>query len=139
MAACMEAEAASGKLPHIYSAYDLHHSADNRAETPAVDTKAITDAVEAAVKPLKDELAAAGTKITDLSAKAFSSAPAPERRTLSGEGLSLLAKAGLKIEGENGKLSVQTLDQAIEKAGLGRQDGIALKLSLQAAGRLEAA
>jgi hypothetical protein len=143
MAGAMEAEAAQGKLPHIYRDHDWimgnADRGDNRSAAPSVDTKVITDAIEAAVKPLKDGLEAQGTKITDLSAKAFSNAEAPQRRTLSGEGAALLAKAGLKLEGENGKVSVHALDQAIEKAGLGRQDGIALKLSLQSAGRLEAA
>lgn len=140
MAASMEAEAASGKMPHIYSGYDLHHAADtSRNAAPVLDTKVITDAITAAVKPLQDGLEAQGTQIKDLSAKAFNNVQQPARKTMPAEGLALLAKAGLKLEGDDSKLSVHQLDQAIEKAGIGRQDGIALKLSLQHAGRLEAA
>jgi uncharacterized protein YggE len=104
-----------------------------------MDAKAIGDAVTAAMKPLQDELAAQGTKVADLSAKAFNNVQQPERKTLSAEVTTLLAKSGLKIEGENGKLSIRTLDDAITKSGLNRQESIALKIALQDAGRLEAA
>lgn len=141
MAASMEAEAASGKLPHVYNGYDLHHAGNitGVSAVQALDTKVITDAIAAAVKPLQDGLAAQDTKITDLSAKAFKDVAAPERKTISGEGLSLLAKAGLKLDGTDAKVSIRTLDEAIGKTGMARQDSIALKLALQDAGRLEAA
>jgi hypothetical protein len=142
MAASMEAEAASGALPHIYRDHDwsFSHAADPSRQAPAtIDAKALGEAVTAAMKPLQDDLAAQKTQITDLSAKAFNQAEAPARKTLSGEATSLLAKTGLKLEGENSKLSIRSLDDAIDKAGLTRQDGIALKLSLHHAGRLEAA
>lgn len=141
MANAMEAEAATGKLPHIYRDHDWLMGGAETRETPdpAAATKAITDAIEAAVKPLKDGLAAQDTKITDLSAKAFNTSPAPDRKTLSSEGLHLLAKAGLKLDGADSKLSMASLDAAVEKTGMTRQDSIALKLALQQAGKLEAA
>lgn len=141
MANSMEAEAATGKMPHIFRDHDwLMGNGDNRTEAPAaLDAKAIGEAVAAAVKPLNDKIEAQGTTIKDLSAKSFNNTPAPERKTIPAEGLSLLAKAGLKLEGEDGKFTVKTIDDAIGKTNMTRQDGMALKIALGNAGRLEAA
>jgi len=96
MAGSMRAEAAVGKVPHIFRDHDYPYSAAaNRATEPAVDAKAIEEAVKAATKPVLDKLTAAETQIADLRAAARAASPAPERKTVSPAISSLLAKAGI--------------------------------------------
>lgn len=143
MANAMEAEAATGKMPHIYRDHDwLMGSGDNRsiqAEAATVDAKAVGDAVAAAIKPLQDELAASKTMITDLQAKAFKDTTAPQRKTLSAEGTQLLQKAALTPDATSGKVKVRDLESAADKAQLTNAQSIALKLALQNADMLDAA
>lgn len=135
MAASMDADAAQGKLPHIYRDHDWSFS--HAANVHTQDPPKIEDSP--AIKAITATLAELGTKLTDLSAKAFQASPTPERKTLSSEATLLLAKTGLKPDDKSGKVSIAKLDAAAEAARLDRTQSIALKLSLQQAGMLEAA
>lgn len=152
MAASMDAEAASGKVPHVYRDHDwsLSHGGDVAAllaaalgkkpgepDGKAPDTAAISAAVEAAIKPMKDALDAANTKITDLSAKAFKEAAPPERKTLSAEATALLTKADIKPDATTNKVGVRALDAACAKANLKTGESMALKIALSAANMLD--
>lgn len=138
MAASMEAEAASGKVPHIYRDHDWVISAGaelrqfEAGATPAVDLSK-----DPTMKALTDSLAKLTTQVTDLSAARFQASQEPARRTLHTEHLALLRKTGLTVE-DGKKISVSDLDAAAEKAGLPRQQSIALKLAMQASGHLDA-
>lgn len=153
MAASMEAEAAAGKLPHIYRDHDwsLSHSAVdvNKAVAEALAaagvktdkekdaSKAITDAVTEAMKPMQAALEAAQTELKDLKAKGFRETQEPARKTLSAEGQLLLNKTQLKPDDKTGKIGVRALDAAIGTAKLGNTDSMALKIALQNANMLD--
>jgi S-adenosylmethionine synthetase len=109
MAGSMRREAAAGKIPHAYhDGYSTYASAG--ASSIAAQ---VTSAVEAATKPLQDELkavndriAAAQTRVKDLTAKARLTAPAPDRKTLSPDLAALLEGGGIEI-GEGNKLQLK--------------------------------
>ncbi|MGH7880188.1 MAG: DUF6582 domain-containing protein, partial [Candidatus Binataceae bacterium] len=124
MAASMEAEAASGKLPHIYSGYDLHHSAELRpAEQPKLEENPV-------IKGLVDAVAAVGTQLKDLSAKAFTNSTAPDKKTVSKDTLELLAKGGIN-EAPKEPMNEHHVDKMLEAAGITSMNGrIAAKLQL---------
>lgn len=135
MAASMDAEALHGELPHIYRDHDFidHHlesSADkgNKAD-PAVTKKMET--LEAAIGEL-------GTVLKDIQAKAFTNAAQPERKTISPEIKTLLAKGGVDTEGDVA-LTASQADEMLTKMGVTGSDRIAKKLLLKNAGVLKAA
>ena len=147
----MRAEAAMGKVPHIWRDHDypLSASADkaNGEDDVTKDeiTKLIAEAVGAAVKPLADELkaandklAAAETQVADLKASARKESPAPERKTANAMVLAAMSKAGLALpEGED-KLAVAQVDKALSAAGLGVQQRIMVKNELGRIGAIAA-
>lgn len=137
MAAHLRAAAAMGELPHIYRDHDFFASANGEKKEGGTDSAAITAAVEAAVKPLKDSLAATDTVIKDLKAAAFNKTGEPERKTLSPEITALLTKLDIKASAD-GKLSVAQLDQVLDAQKLEGSERMAAKLRLQAQGLIAA-
>lgn len=136
MAGSMRAEAANGKIPHIWRDHDYPYSAAAEHQDDNMDPKLITDAVDAAMKPILDKLAAAETKIADLQASARIESPAPERKTVAPAISKLLAKAGIDLpEGED-KLSIAKVDDAMSKANLSMTQRLQLKNELSRAGQL---
>jgi hypothetical protein len=126
MAGHMRAEAALGKVPHIYRDHDWMHAAADKAD-PAADFAKKFDEL---VKPLADGLAAMETKLADVKAAAVAEAKAPERKTLSPALTTLLAKAGLEAPANGEKFSLAKVNDALKelptntrlqvKAGLGQ-------------------
>lgn len=140
MADQMEAEGVMGKVPHIYRDHDFFTaSADKGADKNAdVVGAQIAAAVDAAVKPLQAELAASATKVADLSAKAFTQAGAPDRKTVPSDVTKLLAKYELSAGAEAGTLTVAQIDKTLAAAGLSTQQRLAAKVQMINAGVLKA-
>jgi hypothetical protein len=134
MAASMEADAAAGKVPHIFRDHDWgFHAA---AEVKTVDATPVLDANNPVIKGLTDALAGLGTQMTDLKAAAFKSVEAPARRTISAEVLTLLAKGGIKEAPAEG-LTEGQIDTMLEAAGVtGISARIAAKTQISQAGLL---
>lgn len=128
MAGSMRAEAAMGKMPHIYRDHDYGYSAG------ADKNEAAKAVVEEATKGLKDQLASLGTQFADLKAAAFKATPAPERKTLSPQITALLAKAGLSEPEGDTKLDPHAVSDALNKAGMERQAIMTAKTALHRAG-----
>lgn len=135
MAASMEADAAAGKLPHIFRDHDWGFSA---AATPApTPAPAALDAENPVIKGITDTLAGLGTQLTDLKAAAFKAAEAPTRRTVPSEVLTLLAKGGIKVEDTKEGLTEGQIDTMLEAAGVtGISARIAAKQQIAQAGLL---
>jgi hypothetical protein len=110
MAHSMRAEAAMGKVPSVWRDHDYPTYAS--ATTDKIQAQ-VTIAVQAATRPLMDEIAAnatkleaAQTRIKDLTAKARLTAPPPDRKTLSPDLVSLLEGGGIEI-GDGNKLQLK--------------------------------
>jgi hypothetical protein len=149
MADTMEAEAVLGRVPCTYSSYMF-----GEAQVSAALQAQIATAIEAATKPLKDEISslktvqtAAEKKAAELAAAAAAggktaeeiaaaAAAAGGRKSLHPSSLVLLKRIGLNAESAGFK--VAELDAACQKAGMTSADSIALKLNLKAAGILAA-
>lgn len=133
MAGAMRAEAAMGKVPHIFNDTTWYHAA---AEGGKVDAETIKKAVEEATKPLADKLAASETQIADLKAAAKTNVVVPERKTVSPAITSLLAKAGITTPEGDVKMNVADLDKALTTANLSTQQRLQVKTGLTHAGIL---
>lgn len=145
MAAHMAAEAIAGRVPHIYRDHDYLSDArvqagkDKGGASAEEVAAAVQKAVEEATKPLKTELEAAQTKLTDLQAKAFNNAEQPQRVTITPEIKTLLAKAGIaEADVEKGKLTAAQVDKVLEAQGIRGEKAIETKLKLRHAGLMEA-
>ncbi|WP_234775184.1 DUF6582 domain-containing protein [Paraburkholderia tropica] len=142
MAASMEAEAATGHLPHIFRDHDWSFSAgadDAAARSAALAAAAAAPAENPAIKALTDAVAAIGTQLTDLKAAAFKSVEAPARRTISSDVTMLLAKGGLTLTAEQQKegLTEEQIDATLAAAGVTKiADRIAAKQKIAADGLL---
>lgn len=134
MADQMEASAAMGNLPHIYRDHDflVDASVDKDGKPIVAQTEVKPDPV---VAELTAQLAAMGTKLDDLKAKAFTTAPEPERKTLSSGVVALLAKNDFQIDaaGEK-KVGVAQFDTFLDKANVSSVEAIRLKLEARNAG-----
>ena len=130
MSDSMRAEAALGKVPHIFRDHDYptYASAETNEEidmTKDEVSKLIASAVETAVKPLaeqlkatEDKLAAAETKLADVKASARAESAPPARKAVNPMVSKLLAGTTIAMpEGEE-KLAVATVDSALKAAGL---------------------
>ena len=130
MSDSMRAEAAVGKVPHIWRDHDYpaYASAETNEEidmTKDEVSKLIASAVETAVKPLaeqlkatEDKLAAAETKLADVKASARAESTPPARKAVNPMVSKLLAGTTIAMpEGEE-KLAVATVDSALKAAGL---------------------
>jgi len=125
----MRAAAAMGKIPHIFrdEAYPLEASTETKKEPDEMTPEDVTKAVEAAMKPVLDKLAAAETQISDLKAAAKAASPAPERKTVSPMVSSILARSGLTLPEDGEKLSVAKMDEVLSKGNLTTNQKIMLK------------
>jgi hypothetical protein len=110
MAGSMRAEAAMGKVPHIYRDHDYFVSAaaDDKAED-------MSKRFDEMVKPLADGLKALETKLADVKAAAVADVKAPERKTLPASITTLLAKAGLEAPADGSKFSLASVDAALKE------------------------
>lgn len=134
VAAHMAAAAVSGNVPHIYRDHDYLPSATVEAGADKkANEKAIADAVAAAVKPMQEALETAQTQVKDLQAKAFNTAEAPQRQTISPAIKTLLAKGGITDDAlaDGKKLSVEQVDKALDAAGVKGTKAIEAKLKLR--------
>jgi hypothetical protein len=139
MADNMEAEAMGGSLPHIYRDHDYaggsyYAGADTRVDAPAGGAVVTETAAE---KALKAEVASLTTKFNDLQASRADTATQPERKTIPPQIASLLAKAG-SAPGDDGKVSVAKLDEALSAANVDTRQRIAIKRGLERDGLLAA-
>lgn len=128
MADRMEAEAAMHRLPHIYRDHNYIEGAAAATLPPELKTQ-----LEAMSKSVADVT----TIVKDLQAKAFSAAAAPDRRTISPEVRAFLDKHNLSAAADEGKLTIEQVDKALE--GLPREQRMAQKVKLINAGALPAA
>jgi hypothetical protein len=131
MAGSLRAEAALGKVPHVYADYSVAAGADKGA-----DKVALAAATEAATKPLLDKLAVLDTQMADLKAAAFKNAEQPGRKTLAPAVTAILAKAGLGEPEAGAQLDAKGVSEALKKAGLDTQQVMASKSALARAGLL---
>lgn len=136
MASCMTADAAMGKMPHIYN----DHSWQSDFRSAAVPDQAAIAAAAAATKEvadLKDQLASFGTVVKDMKAAAELVKPEPARKTLAPAVTAALSKLGLEAEGD-GKIKASALDDALGKSNLNPQQRLQLKVELRNGGLLAA-
>lgn len=131
MASQMEADGVMGRIPHIYRDHDFLYAAAEKTAQQDPETKKTVEALQASIDGL-------GTQLKDLSAKAFTESAAPQRKTISPEIKSLLAKHGMTEEAEKGSLSIETVDKTLTAAGLSNSQRIAAKVSLLQSGLLPA-
>lgn len=153
MAGDLRANAAVGKLPHIfdgfYAAKEAAATVDVAGEVKkaveavtAETTKQIAEvkaAAEKAEKALKDELASEKTKLADLQAKADKAAEdagKPTRVSLSSSHAQMLAKSGVQPDEKTGKVDKDALNAFLAKSGLTPEKRIEFKAGLRAAGLL---
>jgi hypothetical protein len=132
MVGSMRASAAMGKIPHAFWGASDHDADDYRAsietkKEPDMTPEDVTKAVEAAMKPVLDKLAAAETQISDLKAAAKAVSPPPERKTVSPMISSILARSGLTLPEGDEKLSVAQMDEVLSKGNLTTNQKIMLK------------
>lgn len=127
MADKMEADAAMGKLPHVYYTNDWLHASSSKKEE---GEEKKTDEFKSLIEGLK-------TEISDLKkAKFDASADAPARKTFDKGMINLFAKTGLNPSDD--KLSIHQIDAALDKTpGLSRVQSIAMKLNLQEANAIK--
>ncbi len=147
MASSMRASAAVGQVPHIWRDHDYPYYANADRDTrqapaptpaptpaPAIDAAAIAKAVEEAVKPLNEKLAAASTQIADLKAGVRRESPEPQRKTLTPAISAILARASIEIPEGDGKLSVASVDKALSGLNMAVPQRIEIKTALTRAG-----
>lgn len=126
MADNMEAEAAEGKIPHVYQTQDFYNAS---AEHDSKSTKEVDD--------LKDQISSMMTKLDDLKKTALTAGAdvQAERKTVPANSR-VLMKAGL--DPNQDKYDVSKLDAALDKvSGMQIHQKIALKQNLAAQGRLD--
>lgn len=125
-AADMRAEAAAGRLPS-----NLTVAAPVVVPTAPVEMATqITAAVEAALKPVKDELAATKTQLADAVAGKRLSASAPDRKTVAPQVSALMNKAAIAMPEGEAKLAVGTVDALMAAASLNMTQKIMVKNEL---------
>jgi hypothetical protein len=158
MAGSMRADAAQGKMPHVYTVEgglwasteasaavaDVEAEVKKVREEVAVDFTKKLDEMKAAAekteKEFKDQLASAETKLADMKAEAAKTATEvskPERKSLSSAHMTLLAKAGVELpkDGED-KLDPAKLSEVLAKAGVSTDKRFQIKTELANAGAL---
>lgn len=126
MAGSMRAEGAVGKIPHIWRDHDypMYASADGKGAAPAENAE-VTE-LKAKMAKLEGDLAAARA-----------SSPEPQRKTLTPQITSLMAKANVTL-GDDGKLSASAVDTGLRNAGLSIQERLRIKAAFAQAGLLPA-
>jgi hypothetical protein len=111
MAGHMRAEAAMGRVPHVYRDHDyfVNAAADDKADAE------MAKKLDEMVKPLAEGFKAMETKLADVKAAAVADAKAPERKTLPASVTTLLAKAGLQAPEDGSKFSLASVDAALKE------------------------
>jgi hypothetical protein len=145
----MRAEAALGKVPHIWRDHDYPYYAS--AENPEGDddvtkdeiSKIVAEAVTSAMKPLQeqlkateDKLASAETQLKDMKASARKDSDPPARKTANSMVTTLLAKSGITLPEGESKLALESVDSALKASGLDLQKRIMVKNELSRIGAL---
>jgi hypothetical protein len=134
MADTMDASACKGVLASSYSPPSMYASG---TVVGSLDAAGITAAVEAAVKPLKDEIASQATIIKDMKAAAADTSAPPERKTLPPVITTLMARGGISLPEDGKKLSIAAIDKVLAASQLPPEKRIELKIGLRNAGLLE--
>ncbi len=136
MADKMEAEAAMGELPHIYTTDDYM-----AASAPAaVVDPALTDRIsklEAAIGTLTTTIENNAKEATQARLSA-SEPPARQTVSLPSNVRSLMARAGLEVKGDS-TFTVEAVDKVLEAAGLPVAKRLEAKFALNQAGLLATA
>lgn len=155
MSDSMRAEAALGKVPHIFRDHDSYYASADGGNNEEIDMKpdelktliaeAVKSAVDVAVKPLQDELknttdklAAAETKLKDAEALRIEAAAAPVRKTLPPAVTALMSRADISLPDGDGKLNTGAIDKALSGANLTISQRIMVKNQLERIGVLAA-
>lgn len=97
----------------------------------------IAAAVEAATKPLADQLAVAQTQLKDAVEASRRQAEEPARKTVSPQASVLLSKVGLTMPEGDGKITAGALDTALKNANLSLDQRFLLKNELSRVGVLD--
>lgn len=138
MAAHMAAEAAQGRVPHVFNDHSyLHGSADASVRAAAAASETQLKGVTDTLKTVTDGLASVTTMVKDLQTKSIAAGAAPTRRTMSPEITGLLTKIGVSLtaaDGSEQKVTVAQVDDLLAKAGITGEQKIEAKLKLRAAG-----
>ena len=131
MAGSMRAEAAQGRLPSSWYSYAS-------AEKPPTTTVAppVVTAPSAELTQLISDVAALGTKITDLKASAAKTSPDPGRKTMAPAITALLAKAGIDLPANGEKMTIAALDLALGKCNLTTEKRLEIKSALNRSGAI---
>lgn len=156
MAGAMRADAAEGKMPHVYHQDGGFYAsaakdtaaveakvAEVKAQAEAEFTKKLAEVkaeAEKVQKELADKVASAETMISDVKAKAEKAVAdagnKPARKTLAPQQIKLLAKAGVEMPTDDSKLSVEKLDKAFAEAHLTTDQRFQLKTALAHVGAI---
>jgi hypothetical protein len=139
MAGNMRADAAMGKIPHEYNdGHSYWASAEQIQAAAAAAAPKVEDSEP--FKKLKTDFEGAQQQIKDLKAAAEAHKPAPDRKTLPPLVTTVLAKAGIGLPEGDQKLSITSVNAALDKvAGLSFGQRAEVKLSLQRAGVIDPA
>jgi hypothetical protein len=135
MADHLRAAAATGKLADSWPGFDgFYAAAEVKPEVKAAD-----DAKDKEIKELKDQVSSLGTKVKDMEAASRRKAEPAERKTLTPQITSLLARNGITLpSGDNTKLAVADIDKALASSGLEPVKRMEIKNTLSKAGLLAA-
>jgi len=116
MAASMRADAAEGKVPHIFRDHDYPM---NAATTAAAGEKPMDAETKKVLADLTATVAALTTSMADLKAAKRDEVTAPARKTLSPEITALLDRAGVKVTAnDKGQINPGDLEAAMKEAGI---------------------
>ena len=158
MAGKMRAEAATGKMPHVYETSGWMGASVEKTEKVDVDavvkaavekataefTKQVADmkaAAEKAQAEVEDARKVAETKLADMKSAAekeeAKSVAAPERKTLAPGIMASLTKHGVELPTDDSKLDMTKINEAFAKAHLTSEKRIELKNALFNAGLIE--
>lgn len=132
MAGHMRAEAALGRVPSAWHGGDRMWGSAEPVKVAEFDVSA---KVADLLKPVADKLAAMGTQLADLKAKAFTDAPAPQRKTLDPAISGLMAKSGLEAPTDGSKISLEKLNAAMKELPV--ETRLKVKAGLSQAGLLD--
>lgn len=135
MAKHLRAAAALGQIPHVWNDHSFLMASGDKDTN--VSAEAIKQAVESAMKPLKDEIATQATTIKDLKAAAANAVKEPERRSVPAALTALLAKGDQSPDGD-GKYTVEQVDKILDAQQVSGVDRIEAKTRLKAAGMIAA-
>jgi hypothetical protein len=126
MADHMDADAAMGKLPHIYQTSDFYSAGK--------DEKKTNESSEA-LKEIKASMIELSSKMTDMEKQRFAAAAEPERKTVPPYIAKILAKGGINPEQEQ-KITAEEVSDLLKNKGVPIAARIAAKLELRQANKM---